>query len=201
MRSNAQACARCCRLSGASKSKPYLPSIWARMKVGIGDAFRLVDDVGQLPLGRGRRHGLFLAIGKAGHLQLDLGLGHKRADFRQAESGAKAIERNHVEAPDLLNDGANASGRLLPPWCQQRLRPAACARLPRRYAVRRRNRPGARRTGGERAPAPARPAPSAGRRTRAGRRSARSSGQGLNLRQRLVISEFAENHHGQIPFD
>ena len=66
---------------------------------GIGDGLGLVDDIGQLPLGRGRRLGLLLAIGKTGHLQLDLGLGHKRADFRQAETGAEAIKRNHAGLP------------------------------------------------------------------------------------------------------
>ena len=66
---------------------------------GIGDALGVIDDIGQLPLGRGRRLGLFLAIGEAGHLQLDLGLGHKGADFRQAEAGAEAIEGNHAGLP------------------------------------------------------------------------------------------------------
>ena len=69
---------------------------------GIGDALALVVDERQLPLGRGRRHRPFLAIGKTRHLELDFGLGHKRADFRQAEAGAKAIKRDHAKSPDLL---------------------------------------------------------------------------------------------------
>ena len=66
---------------------------------GIGDRLGVIDDVGQLPLRRGRRLGLFLAIGKTGHLQLDLGLGHEGADLRQAETGAEAIEGNHAGLP------------------------------------------------------------------------------------------------------
>ncbi len=57
---------------------------------GIGDAFRAVLDIGQLPLRRGRRHGLFLDVSKARHAQLHLGLGDERAHFRQAKPGAKA---------------------------------------------------------------------------------------------------------------
>ncbi len=66
---------------------------------GISDGLSLVDDVGQLPLGRGRRPCLLLAIGKTGHFELDFGLGHKGADFRQAEPGAKAIKGNHAGLP------------------------------------------------------------------------------------------------------
>src|SRR5438132_1011782 len=66
---------------------------------GIGNRLGFIDDIGQLPLRRGRRPGLLLAIGKAGHLQLDLGLGHKGADLRQAETGAEAIKRNHAGLP------------------------------------------------------------------------------------------------------
>src|SRR6202049_4365347 len=40
---------------------------------GIGDALALIEDIGQLPLGRGRRYRPLLAIGKTGHLQLDFG--------------------------------------------------------------------------------------------------------------------------------
>src|SRR5258708_13770515 len=68
---------------------------------GIGDALVLVDDIGQLSLGRAGRYRLFLAIGEACHLQLDFGLGHKRADFRQTKTGAKAIEGNHEELQSL----------------------------------------------------------------------------------------------------
>ena len=75
----------------------------------------LVVDIGQLPLGRGRRHRLLLAVGEPGHLQLDFGLGHKRADFRQAEAGAKAIKGNHVEAPDFLS----SRFRLSTPCCHR----------------------------------------------------------------------------------
>jgi hypothetical protein len=70
---------------------------------GIGNALGLVDDIGQLSLRGGRRRRPLLAIGKTGHLQLDFGLGHERADFRQAEAGAKAVEGNHVRAPGFLN--------------------------------------------------------------------------------------------------
>ena len=85
----------------------------------IGDGLGLVDDIGKLPLGRSRRLGPLLAIGDAGHLQLDLGFGHKRADLRQPESGAKAVEGNHASSPDLFQSASDASGPLLPPWCQQ----------------------------------------------------------------------------------
>src|ERR1700723_59596 len=37
---------------------------------GIGDTLCLVVDIGQLSLGRGRRPGLLLAIGKTRHLEL-----------------------------------------------------------------------------------------------------------------------------------
>ena len=66
---------------------------------GIGDRLGVIDDIGQLPLRRGRRLGLLLAIGKTGHLQLDLGFGHKGADLRQAETGAEAIKGNHAGLP------------------------------------------------------------------------------------------------------
>src|SRR5882672_1438071 len=94
---------------------------------GIGDGFGLVDDVWQLPFGGGRRFCLLLAIGKTGHFQLDLGFGHKRADFRQAEAGAEAIKRNHASllisktGPSLAtaccHRGVSSSnaGRDLPP--------------------------------------------------------------------------------------
>ena len=82
---------------------------------GVGNGLGLVVDIGQLALGRGRRHGLLLAVGEPGHLQLDLGLGHKRADFRQTETGAKAIEGNHVEAPDFLS----SRFRLSTPCCHR----------------------------------------------------------------------------------
>ena len=68
----------------------------------IGDTLDVIDDEGQLPLRGGRRHRPFLAIGEARHLQLDLGLGHERADFRQAETCAKTIEGNHTGAPDFF---------------------------------------------------------------------------------------------------
>ena len=63
---------------------------------GIGDALAVIVDIGQLSLGGGRRHRPLLAVGKPRHFQLDLGLGHKRADFGQAEAGAKAIKGNHA---------------------------------------------------------------------------------------------------------
>ena len=65
----------------------------------IGDGLGVIDDIGQLPLRRGRRLGPLLAIGKTGHLQLDLGFGHKGADLRQAEAGAEAIKGNHAGLP------------------------------------------------------------------------------------------------------
>src|SRR5260221_13941374 len=68
---------------------------------GIGDALVLVDDIGQLSLGRAGRYRLFLAIGKAGHLHLDFGLGHKRADFRKTKAAAKPIEGNLEELRSL----------------------------------------------------------------------------------------------------
>src|SRR5258708_37146271 len=86
----------------------------------IGDAFDLVDDIGQLPLGRSRRPRLLLAVGQAGHLELDLGLGHERTDFRQAEAGAEAIKRNHARVPRSREMMREPSAPLLPPWCQQR---------------------------------------------------------------------------------
>src|SRR5260370_18051003 len=79
---------------------------------GIGDALVLVDDIGQLSLGRAGRYRLFLAIGEACHLQLDFGLGHKRADFRQTKTGAKAIEANHEELQSL-----QSSVTLTTPYC------------------------------------------------------------------------------------
>jgi hypothetical protein len=82
---------------------------------GIGDGFGIVVDVGQLPLGRGRRHRLCLAIGKPRHLQLDLGLGHKGADFRQAEACAKAMKDDHRSAPDFPNRRL----RLATPCCHR----------------------------------------------------------------------------------
>ncbi len=51
MRSNAQACARACSDSGASKSKPYLPSIWARMKVELAMLSASSTMYGNCPLG------------------------------------------------------------------------------------------------------------------------------------------------------
>ena len=66
---------------------------------GIGNALGLVDDIGQLPLGGTGRPCLLLAIGKTGHLELDFGLGHKRADFGQAKSGAEAVETDHMGLP------------------------------------------------------------------------------------------------------
>ena len=80
----------------------------------IGDGLGLVHDIGHLPLGRAWRHRLFLGVGKAGHFQLDFGLGDKGADLRQAESRAKTIKRNHLRAPISLNF-MQASGGLLPP--------------------------------------------------------------------------------------
>jgi hypothetical protein len=69
----------------------------------IGDALTVVVDVRQLALGGSRRHRPLLAVGKACHFQLDLRLGDEGADFRQAEAWAKAIEGDHVSAPNLLN--------------------------------------------------------------------------------------------------
>ena len=86
------------------------------MKVESAMLSAVIDDIGQLSLGRGRRHRLLLAIGQARHLQLDFGLGHKRADFRQAEAGAKAIERDHCRiAPDFLS----RRFRLATPCCHR----------------------------------------------------------------------------------
>jgi len=69
----------------------------------IGDAPPFIVDIGQLPLGRCRRHRPLFAIGKPGHPELDLGLGHERADFRQAEACAKTVEGDHVGAPNFFN--------------------------------------------------------------------------------------------------
>ena len=82
---------------------------------GIGDAFGVIDDIGQLPLGRGRRHRLLLAVGKAGHPELDFRLGHKRADFRQAEASAEAIKSDQLSSPDFLAD-------FLPDFASKRFR-------------------------------------------------------------------------------
>ena len=70
---------------------------------GVCNALGIIDDIGQLALGRGRRHRPLLAIAKPGHFQLDFGLGHERADFRQAESGAKSVEGDHARLPIARN--------------------------------------------------------------------------------------------------
>jgi len=72
-------------------------------KGGICNHFTVVLDEGQLPLWRSRRLRLFLAVGQSSHFQLDFGLGHKRADFRQAKSGAEAIDNDHDSTPDFLS--------------------------------------------------------------------------------------------------
>src|SRR5262245_38365943 len=63
---------------------------------GIGDPLAIILDVRQLPFWRGRRHGPLLAIGEPCHLELDLGLGHERTDFRQTEACAKAVKGDHA---------------------------------------------------------------------------------------------------------
>lgn len=79
----------------------------------IGNGLAVIGDVGQLTLGRRRRHRLFLSVGEPGHLELDLGLGHEGADFRQAEPRAEAKKRNHLKLPIACG----REWRLAPPCC------------------------------------------------------------------------------------
>jgi hypothetical protein len=82
----------------------------------IGDALAVVGDERQLTLRRLHRHRPLLAIGKPRHLQLHLCLGDEGTDFRQAEAGAEAIQRDHAK---LQKDDVKCNGALLPAWCQQ----------------------------------------------------------------------------------
>ncbi|MGY4423345.1 hypothetical protein ACVWY2_005794 [Bradyrhizobium sp. JR6.1] len=85
----------------------------------IGDRLAVIGDERQLALGRGRRHGLLLAIVEPGHLELDLGLGHEGADFRQAEARAKAKKRNHMKLPIACGRELKLAAPCCPAWCQQ----------------------------------------------------------------------------------
>src|SRR5260370_42229649 len=68
----------------------------------VRDLLAFVIDVRQLSIWRSGRERLLLAVGETGHLELDLGLGHERADFRQAETSAEAVENDHRKLLALL---------------------------------------------------------------------------------------------------